>query len=251
MYVFYNRHSGHYVLLSYNMIEQQVQTPIICNGFSIFENGHLIYFKSDETAQKHHGIQIWQTPYVGRDFTIGTRDDSFVYKIGNKEIVRAMAESNELMNLIGQDDSYANLYVDLVKKSTDILDTYFWLADAHTFEIAKPITDIRESATAAVDEFDKVVRIRRNTTEQFNKTAKLARENITSAATKQFRHIDEFVSALASLRTSRGQVISLKELKYIDLAAVEDLEQKIGENSERISHRCVEFLLRDDSLAPL
>ena len=59
-----------------------------------------------------------------------------------------------------------------------------------------------------------------------------------------------FVQALADLRTVRGQVITLKELKYVDLAAVEELETKVADNSERLSLRCVEFLLREDSLAP-
>ena len=250
LYVFYNRESGHYVLLSYNMIEQQVLTPIVCNGFSIFDNGHLIYFKSDGTAQKHHSVQIWQTPYVGQDFTIGTQSDSFIFKIGNKDIVRAMAESHEVLNLIGQDDSYNDLYVDLVRKTADILDSYFWLSDPQTYEISVPLVAIREAATAAIDEYEKVVRIRKNTAQQFADASKVAQVNITTAATRQFKHIDEFVASLANLRVSRGQVISLKELKYIDLAAVEALEEKIAENSDRISKRCVEFLLREDALTP-
>ena len=242
LYVFHNRQTGQYVLLSYNMIEQQVETPIICNGFSIFENGHLIYFRTEETPQKHHAIQIWQTPYVGEDVIVGEKTDSYIFKIGNKEIVRAMAESHEVMNLIDQEDSYANLYVDLVKKSTDILDSYFWLKEPQTFEISKPLTDILAASTAAVDEFDKVVRVRRNTTQQFDATSKAARDALSAAVSKQFRHIDDFVAALASLRTVRGQVISLKELKYVDLEAVEALETKIAENSETLSRRCVEFL---------
>ena len=208
------------------MIEQQVETPIVCNGFSIFENGHLIYFRTEESPQKHHAIQIWQTPYVGEDVIIGEKTDSFIFKIGNKEIVRAMAESHEVLNLIDQDDTYANLYVDLVKKSTDILDSYFWLKEPQTFEIAKPLKDILAAATAAVDEFDKVVRVRRNTTQQFDETSKAARDALSAAVSKQFRHIDDFVAALASLRTVRGQVISLKELKYVDLAAVKHSKRK-------------------------
>lgn len=250
LYVFYNQTSGHYVLLSYNMIEQEVATPIICNGFSIFDNGHLIYFKSDETPQKHHAMQVWQTPYVGEQFEVGEKQDSYIYKIGNKDIVRAMSESHEVMNLIAQDDTYANLYVDLVKKSTDILDSYFWLAEEQAFELAKPLTDIRDAATAAVDEFDKVVRVRKNTAKQFDETSKSARDALLTATSKYFKHIDDFVKALAALRTVRGQVISLKELKYVDLAAVEELENKVAENSDRLSHRCVEFLLKEDSLDP-
>ncbi len=250
LYVFYNQTSGHYVLLSYNMIEQEVATPIVCNGFSIFDNGNLIYFKSDETPQKHHAMQIWQTPYVGEDYQIGEQQDSYIYKIGNRDIVRAMAESHEVINLIGQDDSYANLYVDLVKKSTDIIDSYFWLKEDQTFNLAKPLKDIRDAATAAVDEFDKVVRVRKNTAEQFATTSKAARDALIQATSKYFKHIDDFVRALADLRTVRGQVISLKELKYVDLGAVEELENKVAENADRLSFRCVEFLLKEDSLAP-
>ena len=250
LYVFYNQTSGHYVLLSYNMIEQTVATPIVCNGFSIFENGQLIYFKTDESAQKHHAMQIWQTPYVGEDFSVGEQQDSYIYKIGNKDIVRAMAESHEIMNLIDQEDSYTNLYVDLVKKSTDILDTYFWLKEEAVFDLAKPLSDIRDASTAAVDEFDKVVRVRKNTAAQFETTSKAARDAVMLATSKHFDHIDAFVKALAELRTVRGQVITLKELKYVDMAAVEELENKVAENSERLSVRCVEFLLKEDSLAP-
>ena len=98
-------------------------------------------------------------------------------------------------NLIDQDDSYANLYVDLVKKSTDILDSYFWIKEPQTFEVSKPLTDILSASTAAVDEFDKVVRVRRNTTQQFDETSKAARDALSAAVSKQFRHIDDFVAA--------------------------------------------------------
>ena len=250
LYAFYNPNSGQYVLLSYNMIEQEVATPIICNGFSIFENGQLIYFKTDASAQKHHAMQIWQTPYVGEDYQVGAQQESYIYKIGNRDIVRAMSECHEVMNLISQDDSYANLYVDLVKKSNDIIDSYFWINQTQTFELAKPLGDIRDAATAAVDEFDKVVRVRKNTAEQFATTSTAAKDALIQATSKHFQNIDVFVQALADLRTVRGQVITLKELKYVDLAAVEKLETKVADNSERLSLRCVEFLLREDSLAP-
>lgn len=250
LYVFYRRQSGHYVLLSYNMIEQKVATPIICNGYSLFDNGHLIFYKSDESPQKHHAIQIWQTPYVGEEYQTSEKTDSFIFKIGNRDIVRAMSEAHELISLIDQEDSYANLYVDIVKKSTDIIDSYFWLTDQQTFDLASPIADIQSAATAAVDEFDKVVRVRKNTREQFSATSKAAREAISSAASRQKRSIQDYVESLAELRLVRGQVISLKELKYIDIEAVDAIEQEIGTNAERLSRACVEFLLRQDSLAP-
>lgn len=250
LYVFYNRTTGVYVLLSYNMIEQAVATPVVCNGFSIFDNGRLIYYKSDPQPAKHHAIQIWQTPYVGSDNESGQQTDSYLYKIGNREVVRAMAESHEILNLIGQDDSYANLYVDLVKRSTDMLDSFFWLTDDRASELAVPLTSIRDAATAAIDEFDKVVRVRQNTRQQFEMAANATRESLRSANSKRYDNIDDFVAALSSLRTVRGQVISLKELKYVDLEAVEQLESQVAEASDKLSQRCVDFLLTESALEP-
>jgi hypothetical protein len=250
LYAFYNKITGDYVLLMYNVIEQRVDSPILCNGFSIFGNGHLIYFKADEEPQKHHGIQIWQTPFVSDESSSSEQTDSYIFKIGNKEIVRAMAESHEIMNLIDQEDSYANLYVDIVKQSTALIDSYFWLREEQTYNLAEPLSSIRDAATAAVDEFEKVVRVRSNTAKQFKETSTTARDAIRDASSKQFKVIDDFVQALSALRAVRGKVISLKELKYVDLAEVESLEAKIGENAERISHRCVKFLLDDAALAP-
>ncbi|MCH5683091.1 DNA repair ATPase [Niabella sp. W65] len=62
LYVFYQEDSHSYILLSYNVIEQQVQTPILCNGFTIFENGQLLYFIAEKDPTRHHLIQVWQTP---------------------------------------------------------------------------------------------------------------------------------------------------------------------------------------------
>ena len=73
---------------------------------------------------------------------------------------------------------------------------------------------------------------------------------MVTATSRHFKHIDDFVQSLAELRTIRGQVISLKELKYIDLEEVAALETKVAENSGRLSNRCVEFLLKENSLDP-
>lgn len=92
LYVFYAPENGLYNLMSYNVISQEIQTPIICNGFTILENGELCYFKNENEQTKHHVIQIWQTPYLKGDFMPSSHEDSLLYKIGNKDIVKAMAE---------------------------------------------------------------------------------------------------------------------------------------------------------------
>ena len=73
---------------------------------------------------------------------------------------------------------------------------------------------------------------------------------LREAKNKRFDNIDDFVKSLAEMRTVRGEIISLKELRYIDMELVERLGEEISEASDRLATRCVEFLLRDDALAP-
>jgi hypothetical protein len=250
LYVFYNRDLGVYVLLPYNLIEQKVDTPIICNGLTFFEAGELLCFKASDDPQKHHAIQIWQTPYVDEDFVPHTQDDSFLSKIGNKEIVRGMAECHEVLNLINKEDTYANLYTDLVKQTGDIADSYFWTSREDTFNLAAALGAVKEAATAAVDEFEKVVRVKKNTADQTRDTQKRTKEILSKIQHRRFEHINEFVSSLSDLRGIRGNIISLRDLRYVDGALVDKFETDVSEQTERLSRSCVEFLLRPEALNP-
>lgn len=80
MYVFYEELTGQYVLMSYNIITHEVMTPIICNGFTILENGELCYFRAEEEHTKNHLVQIWQTPFVKGDVMPTQYKDSFCIK---------------------------------------------------------------------------------------------------------------------------------------------------------------------------
>ena len=163
LYLFYNPESGTYVQLRYNLIRQTVDAPLICHGQTLFEGGEMVCFRSQDDPQKHHAIQIWQTPFTGPGYVADNQTDSYLFKIGNKEIVGGMAECNEVIQLIDKDDSYEGLYIDLVKKTGDLLDSYFWIDHEETGRLAEPISKIRDASSAAVEEFEKVVRQRRDT----------------------------------------------------------------------------------------
>lgn len=250
LYIFYNRLSGTYLLLHYNLIEQKAENPTICHGYSIFENGEMCLFKADDEPKKHHAIQIWQTPYTGPDFLIDGKHDSYLDRIGNKEIVRAMAECHEILTLIEKEDTYANLYVDLIKSSTDVLDSYHWINHKETFALSKPLREVRETATAAVDEYEKVVNIKANTRATVAEVTGLADELIRQIKKTTAKSIDEFVGFLSQLRKVRGEVIGLKELRYIDGSMVESYENTLSGFSDSTSQNCVKFLLKEKALQP-
>ncbi|MHB8129945.1 MAG: DNA repair ATPase, partial [Mobilitalea sp.] len=81
-YIFYNIESGIYLVYSYNIIEQTIETPIVCSGCSHFNNGEMIVFKPENEPRKNHMIQIWQTPYVGKNYVSESRSDSILFNIG-------------------------------------------------------------------------------------------------------------------------------------------------------------------------
>lgn len=250
LYVFYNRDSGTYVLLHYNLIEQKVDTPLVCNGWTFFEAGELLCFKSQRDPQKHHAIQLWQTPYVGEDHVPHTTNDSFLNKVGNKDIVRGMAECHEVLNLINKEDTYANLYSDLVRQSGEVVDSHFWLNRADTFNLAETLSEVKAAAAAAVDEFDKVVRVKKNTATETSAAQNRTKEILTQVRHRRFEHINDFVSSLSDLRTVRGNIISLKDLRYAETDLIDELEKDVAEHTERLSRNCVNFLLRPTSLEP-
>lgn len=250
LYVFYNRRHGTYVQLRYNVIRQEVDTPLICNGQTIFDDGLMVCFRAQEQPQKHHAIQLWQTPFTGPDYVAHSDTDSMLFKIGNKELVRGMAECSEVLQLIEKDDNYEGLYVDLGKKAGDILDSYFWLDKPETQRLDEPLRQIREAADAAVEEFERVVRARRDTEEKTAAVEDAVTDLFKSIERSRFETIDAFVTSLAELRSQRGHAIGLRELRYVDPDRVERLETEIAERSDRVSRRCVDFLLHDDALLP-
>jgi len=249
-YFFYNIDSGTYIVYSYNLIEQSVQTPIVCNGFSHFDNGEMIVFKAADEPRKNHMVQIWQTPYVGKNYVMETKDDSILYKIGNKDIVRCMADCRVLYNLIQKGESYADIYVDMVKESTHIVDSYFWISKEEAFGIKDVLVNITEASSSAVAEFEKVTKIKNATISQINDVDEKTQKLLKEIEYGNFDSISDYVSVLANVRNIRGEIVSLKDLRYTNLALVESLEEKVKEKNELFSKKCIDFLLDPEGLKP-
>ena len=250
LYLFFDPNSGTYLQLRYNLIRQEVETPLVTHGQSFFVDGRMITFRREEQPQKHHALQLWKTPYVGSDFEQEIASDSMLFKIGNKELVRGMAECQELLQLIDKDDSYEGLYVDIEKRATDLLDSYFWIDRDETMRLSEPIRKVREAGATAVEEFEKVVRVRKETENAFAQVESDWNRILSVVNSAGVKSVDDFVRTLADMRSVRGEMISLRDRKFIDLVAVEQLESQVDAAHERFSLRCVQFLLSPDALKP-
>lgn len=250
LYVFYNREHGNFILLSYNIIDQVVQTPVHCNGYCFFSQGELLYFRSENDPQKHHSVQIWQTPFVSNDYEPPIVNESFLSTIGNKQLVSCMAECQNILNLINRKDVYQSIYNDIYRFVSGLLDSYFWLNRNEVHGLAGVLKSIGEAASAAIDEFEKVRQIQKSTAAQVKTVIGKTNELLKSINPETMGQSDEFIGALAQLRQLRGEIITLKELRYANLTAIEALEDEVVGAVEELSEGCVEFLLRPDALTP-
>ncbi len=250
LYVFYSRTTGEYVLLPYRLIVQKIEERITCHGFSLFPNGHLVLFRADNEPQKHHSIQLRQTPYYQPGFEPAGKSETYLYQVGNKEIVRCLAECNEVLTLVSKDTIYQELYTDVVNRCGGILDGYPWLSHAECGGLDASLRDLREVSNRAVDEFDKVRRLQQEAGRKVADIRARCSEQFHAIRRSGFKVLEEFVRNLAALRGLTGELITLRDVRYIDGAALTQLETEVAQANTELSGKCVEFLLKPEAMEP-
>ena len=250
LFVFYSLTTGEYVLLPYRLIAQKIDERIVCHGFSIFPNGHLILSRADNEPQKHHAIQLRQTPFYQTGFEPPGQRESFLYQIGNRDVVRCLSECNEILTLTAQENPYAALYADLVSRCTSLLDAFPWLAQEVGGGLNLALQELREVSNRAVDEFDKVLRLQREAVAEVENLRLRCTGLSQDIRRTTFKVLHDFVRHLASLRSLTGELIARREVRYIDLAALDALSASLVEESENLSAACVKFLLKPEALEP-
>ena len=250
LYVFYDDKTNNYQLISYNIITQTIETPIRCSGFSLLNDGRLIYLRESIETTKHHLAQVWQTPFSKELQPNAEKADSLIYKIGNKDIVRVMAESQELITLLNKKDSYSGLYDDIVKLSTFILDTYYFLGEDEVQKLDQPLKEIRKIAHSAINEYEKVVEQRKNTEEALEKIKHSCDKILDDTKRLHYSQLTEYIDALSQIRALRGEVTGARELKYADINLLDSLENALADRYTELSNACVDFLLQEGALLP-
>ncbi len=253
LFVYHRRHDGHYVLFAYNVIEKEVKPPIHCHGYSLFDDGRLVVFRavSDEPTRLHP-VQVWKTPFTSLEFAAAVpTDDSLLARVGNAELVRAVSDAFALARAVEKSEPSRRTFEDLIVGAQRLLDGYHFIAAEEAQDLASVLVLLRDTADLVVDEFEKVVALRTRAAEALSKSEAAFTDLGKNLREEHFRTIDPFLEALASLRTQRGQVITLRELRYVELAKVAELEKQIGTRFDAVSRATVRFLLGGDALAPL
>ncbi|MCW8138391.1 MAG: DNA repair ATPase, partial [Planctomycetota bacterium] len=253
LYVFHRRGDCTYLLFPYNMIRREVQTPIHCYGWTLLDDGTLLSLRQPTPEPSRvHGLQIWRTPFTSAEFAAqAPTDGSYLAKVGNAELVRGISDALAIARLLGEQRASRALYEDLAAAATRTVDAYHWLGHEEAGDLLASVTAVRQNAELIIDEFEKVQLLRRRADEALAEAA--ARKEALEAELRpdDWAAIEPFLDALTRLRGQRGQLISLRELKFMDLARVDALEAEVAARFDDVSKAAVEFLLREGALGPI
>ncbi|WP_375759685.1 DNA repair ATPase [Corallococcus exercitus] len=252
LYVFHRRDEGSYVLFPYNLVRKEVQTPLQANGMSLFADGGLVVFRAtSQEPTRVHPMQVWQTPFVSDEHAAKLPPaPGYLGKVGNAELVRGISDALTLPRVAKTDKPTRRTYEDLVSAATRALDAYYWLSHAEV-GLQEPIEQLRRTSELIIDEFEKVLAMRKRAEESLAQALQAQETLLLNAQPEGLTDAEGFMRALADLRRHRGHLITLKDVRYMDLGRVDALEQAVVAASDAVSTACVDFLQKGEALQPL
>lgn len=251
LYVFHRRLEGDYVLLPYNLIRKEVQSPIVCNGYSLFEDGRMVVFRAAIEPSRVHPMQVWQTPFVSAEFAAqAPTDGSFLSKVGNAELVRGISDALSIHRLITRAEPDRQTYEDLIAAIGRMRDSYYWLEHAEV-DFKATLDTLARTSELIVDEFEKVLLLRRQAQKALAESEAKQKQILTEVRARTLNSVDAYMKAMTALRQQRGHLITVREVRFIDRARLDALEKEAIEAFDSLTRDCVQFLLRDEALAPL
>jgi len=251
MYVFYRRETGEYELLPYNLIAKEVKNPIRANGYSLFPDGTMLVFRTDGEPTRLHPVQIWQTPFTTAEFAAAApTDGSYLAKVGNASLVNGISELLSIKKLAAVDKPTRRTFDDLVSGARRAIDTHYWLGHPE-IGLLETLTELYKTSELIVSEFEKQLALERKAREAAAEAEKAQAVLLERVRPSELTTVEAYLGGLSDLKRQRGALITLKEVRSIDVAKVELLERAVETRFLEVSRACVDFFLAENAFQPL
>ncbi|SHE73220.1 ATPase family associated with various cellular activities (AAA) [Lampropedia hyalina DSM 16112] len=253
LYVFYAPESGRMALFTYNLIARELQAPQIGQGYARLEDGRMVIFSSESgEPTRIHAMQIWRTPFATEEFAARQpARNTPLGRIGNAELVRGISELVSLVREINADEISANRYERLIDSTRRLFERYHWMEEGGHFQkLPKLLHEIVATGEAVLDEYEKVESIRAETTRQMTEVQTRQRSLLAEMRRADWKQTRDYVQALAQLGQQRGRLMTVRDLRYIDTAAVDAMQAELEAAHTEVAARTATFLAGDDALKP-
>ncbi|MFE6664226.1 DNA repair ATPase [Streptomyces sp. NPDC057697] len=251
LYVFRSPDDGRGLLLPYNLIRQEVATPLQGRGHALLDDGTLILLRTpaggDEPARVHP-LQRWATPYVSETHAASRPAGTGpLARIGNADLVRGISDCLALAHSAAETTPTAAVYAQLVADCTRATDRYHWLDDGELGDLAAPLAELRATAEQVVVEFETVRELTRQAAEALDAAADRLTALVRRIRGEAPRSAAAWVDQLTELRHAHGHLATLAEMRYADTARISELSAATAADLESAAQRAVAFLGRDDA----
>ncbi|BCB85064.1 DNA repair ATPase [Phytohabitans suffuscus] len=251
LYVFHARAEGRSLLLPYNVIRKEVATPIPCHGYSLFDDGTLVVFRAtSEEPTRVHPMQVWQTPYLSDTYAaaqpVGTGP---LERVGNADLVRGISDCLSVARMTDEMKPSTGVFESLIATCARIFDHYHWLGEPELGDLRTPLSEVRSTAEQVLDEFEKVQALTEQAATALDEAAAGIQSLVRRTRGEAPQSTDGWVTQLADLRSAQGHLVTIRELRYVDTARIDELSRVLDEELASAAQRAVSFLRRDDAFA--
>jgi hypothetical protein len=257
LYVFYREEEGLYLQLPYNLITKELGAPVRCHGYSLLADGTMPLFRAPEGAEatRVHPFQLWKTPFssleeaerAGR----ARAGDSYLAKVGNPALVRGISDAFAIRKLALTDSPTRRTFEELCTQTARAIDDHYWIGHTEAFDLKSALKDVRKSADAVLLEFEKVEAYKAQAEKSLADAAEAQKELFRSQRPEDLPSAESYLSALSALRTQRGKLVGLRELRYVDLAAIDVLEKGVDLRFGEVRGSCVSYFESETAWAPV
>ncbi len=252
LYVFYERETGHAALLVYNLIQRRLQPPILAHGYARLQDGRMVLFQDDTNeATRVHQMQVWRTPFASDEFAAKRpQSATFMGRLGNAEMVRAISNLLDLGREIERDEVSAQRYQQLTQTTRKLFDQHHWISDETTEGLASLLHEIAETGESVLDEYQKVQEIRRQSDAAMAQAGAAHKALLGRLQPEAWLRIQDYVEALNAIAQQHGQLLTVREMRYVDTDAIDAMVRELEQAREQVGAATSAFLTDAKALAP-
>ncbi|MET7365514.1 DNA repair ATPase [Streptomyces sp. NPDC005566] len=252
LYAFRSRDESRTLLLPYNLIRQEVATPLLGRGHALLDDGTLILLKGGDRGEEGpgrvHPLQRWQSPYASDTYAasrpVGTGP---LARTGNADLVRGISDCLALAHGVRDMTPTTAVYEQLVADCARAGDRYHWLTDPELGSLADPLEELRATAHQVLAEFETVQELTRQAAEALARTASRLTALVRRIRGEAPPTAAARVAQLTELRRVQGHLATLAEMRYADTGRIAELSAETEHALASAAQRVVAFLAREDA----
>ncbi|MFJ3969608.1 DNA repair ATPase [Streptomyces parvus] len=249
LYVFRSRDGLRSLLLPYNLIRQEVATPLTGRGHALLDDGTLVLLRDNpDGPARVHPLQRWQTPYVSDTYAAARPTGTGpLARTGNADLVRGISDCLALAHGVQDMTPTTAVYGQLAADCARAQDRYHWLSDPELGALGEPLAELRTTAQQVLAEFTAVQDLTRRAADALEETAGRITALVRRVRGEVPGSASAWVERLTELRQAHGHLATVGEMRYADVERIAELSARTEDDIASAAQRAVSFLAREDA----